>query len=215
MSSSPFASGPIRAHTGGVYERLRADILGGIHPPGGKLKFAELGGQYGASVSVIREALTRLVEARLVESEPRIGFRVASLSSEDFRDLTAIRIDLESRAVRYAIERGDMGWEAELVAKHHCLARTAFFIDQAAEHVSAEWELAHAAFHRAVLAGCGSSRLIAMADVLSDGAQLYRRWAQPQECRRDIASEHRRILQAVIDRDAKSAVQALSDHYRL
>lgn len=214
MSSSALASGPARANTGEVYDQLRADILGGIHIPGGKLKFAELGERYGASVSVIREALTRLVEARLVESEPRIGFRVAPLSLEDLRDLTATRIDLESLAVRYAIQRGDMQWETELVATHHRLARTPIVASQGPERVSDDWELAHAAFHRAVLAGCNSPRLMSMTDVLRDGAELYRRWSQPQDPGRDIPAEHLRILQAVLDRDVQEAIQALSDHYR-
>lgn len=214
MTSSPVAATPTRANTGEVYDQLRADILGGVHRPGGKLKFAELGERYGASVSVIREALTRLVEARLVESEPRIGFRVAPLSLPDLCDLTATRIDLESLAVRYAIERGDMAWEADLVAAHHRLDRTPIVAAQGPQRVSDEWELAHAAFHRAVLAGCGSPRLIAMTDVLRDGAEFYRRWSQPQEPGRDIPAEHRRILQAVLDRDAEAAVHALTEHYQ-
>lgn len=193
---------------------MRSDILGGVHCPGGKLKFAELGERYGASVSVIREALTRLVEARLVESEPRIGFRVAPLSLEDLRDLTATRIDLESLAVRYAIERGDMAWEAELVGAHHRLVRTPMVHADDPGRLNDEWEAAHGAFHRAVIAGCCSPRLMAMTDVLRDGAELYRRWSQAQELGRDVVGEHQRILDAVLARDEPAAVAALADHYR-
>jgi len=84
-----------------------------------------------------------------VESEPRIGFRVAPLSLADLCDLTATRIDLESLAVRYAFERGDMAWQAELIAAHHRVARTPIVAAQGPQRVSDEWELAHAAFHRA------------------------------------------------------------------
>jgi DNA-binding GntR family transcriptional regulator len=69
-----------RASTEAVHARMRADVLAGVYAPGEKLKFADLCERYAASVAVVRESLTRLVEQGLAVSEPRIGFRVAPLT---------------------------------------------------------------------------------------------------------------------------------------
>lgn len=203
----------VRANAEDVFEQLRADILAGLHAPGAKLKFAELGVRYQASVSVLREALTRLAEHRLVTSEPRIGFRVATLSADDLRDLTWTRIQIETLAVRRAVVDGDVAWESALLAAHHTMERTATLTESEPRRIADDWEAAHTAFHRAVLAGCGSRWLLGIADGLRDCAELYRRWSGARAPQRDGAAEHRRILDATLARDADAACAALSDHY--
>lgn len=203
-----------RASTESVHARLRSDLLGGVHPPGSKLKFAPLCERYGASVSVVREALSRLSEQGLVESEPRIGFRVRTVTVDDLRDLTATRIDIEALALRQAIDRGGMDWESQLVAAHHRLERTPLLTADAPPRVSDDWEAAHAHFHGSLLDGCGSRWLIGIAGTLRDAAELYRRWSQLQEPGRDVAGEHRAIFEATLDRDADAAITHLRHHYQ-
>jgi DNA-binding GntR family transcriptional regulator len=207
------AAEPTKIRTGTVHARLRADILGGVLRPGRRLKFDELCDQYDASVGGIREALTRLVEQGLVTSEPRIGFRVVALSLDDLDDLTATRIDLEGLALRYSLQRGDVAWEANLVAAQHTLERTPLLAEDDPPRVSDEWERAHAAFHAALIDGCGSPRLRCMIDSLRDAAELYRRWSQPHDPDRDVAGEHRRILEAALARDADAATSELAAHF--
>ncbi|MCI9889528.1 FCD domain-containing protein [Micrococcales bacterium 31B] len=202
-----------RANTDAVHARLRADILAGLYEPGEKLKFADLCARYGASVAVVREALTRLVEQGLARSEPRIGFRVTPLSRVDLDDLTRVRCDLEGLALRYCIEAGDVDWESRLVAAHHVLDRTPLLAADGPHRVSDEWEHAHGAFHAALISGCGSPRLLAMAASLRDAAELYRRWSQPRDRRRDVAAEHSALLQAALGRDAELAVRLLREHF--
>lgn len=203
-----------RASTDQVHSQIRADILGGVFEPGQKLKFAALSERYGASVSAIRECLTRLTEQRLVVSEPMVGFRVVPLSIEDLEDLTATRIDLEVLALRGAIADGGMDWESDLVAAHHRLERTAIVTTDGPTRVSDEWEAAHVRFHAALLAGCHRPRLLGMTDSLRDAAELYRRWSQPRDPERDVVAEHREIFEATLARKAKGAATALGDHYR-
>lgn len=202
-----------RANTDAVHARMRADILAGVYSPGERLKFADLCERYAASVSVIRESLTRLTEQSLVSSEPRVGFRVAPLSQEDLHDLTATRSDIEGMALRYSVERGDVEWEARLVAAHHLLERTPLLTDDAPPRVSDEWETAHSSFHAALLDGCESPRLLCMTESLRDASELYRRWSQQHDLDRDVAGEHRGIFEAALARDADLAVQRLRAHY--
>src|SRR4051794_29567975 len=93
-----------------IYDRLRADILAGRLEPGQRLPFAELSKRYEASMGLLREALQRLTEQGLVESEVQQGFRVATVSAADLRDLTAARCELEGLALRHAIAEADMQW---------------------------------------------------------------------------------------------------------
>ncbi|KQY56522.1 GntR family transcriptional regulator [Nocardioides sp. Root140] len=203
-----------RANTEAVHALLRADVLGGVHQPGERLKFASLCERYGASVSVIREALTRLVEQGLVESEPKIGFKVRSVSIDDLRDLTATRIDIETIALAYAIERGGVDWEADMVGAHHKLERTPMLTTDGPPRISDEWEDAHGRFHIALLDGCGSPRLLDIACSLRDAAEFYRRWSQTRDTGRDVACEHREILEATLARDSETAVERLRQHYQ-
>lgn len=202
-----------RASTEAVHDALRADLLGGQYRPGEKLKFAPLCERYGASVSVAREALTRLVEQGLVESEPRIGFRVRSVSLDDLRDLTATRIDVETLALRYAIDRGDLAWEADVLAAHHRLERTPLLTSDSPARVSDDWESTHGCFHATLLAGGRNDWLLGIAQTLRHAAEFYRRWSQIKEPGRDVASEHRGILEATLDRDAELACERLRRHY--
>ncbi|NNG40645.1 FCD domain-containing protein [Flexivirga sp. ID2601S] len=208
------ASTKQRANTEAVYAQVRADVLGGVHQPGERLKFSALCERYGASVSVVREALSRLAEQGLVVSEPRIGFAVRAMTVDDLRDLTMTRIEVETLALRKAIERGDVDWESQIVAAHHRLERTGMFTDDAPPRVSDDWESAHSAFHGALLSGCASHWLLGIATTLRDAAEFYRRWSQIVEPGRDAAGEHRRILDAALARDADLAAERLREHYQ-
>ncbi|MFG1667890.1 GntR family transcriptional regulator [Streptomyces sp. Y7] len=129
LSDAPSKAGrsgaPTRAEK--VYAELRGDILNGRLNPGERLPFTQLGEHYRASTGVLREVLPRLVEQGLVESERQFGFRVMSVSEEDLRHLTGVRITIESQALRQSVERGDLAWQSRLVAVHHTLAATLQF----------------------------------------------------------------------------------------
>ena len=107
-----------------VYEALRSDILFGRRLPSSRLQLNELAEEHGVSLSVVREAVTRLATEDLVEATPQRGFRVRSISLEHLRDLTWVRTQVETLALRQSIAKGDVTWEANLVAAHHRLAVT-------------------------------------------------------------------------------------------
>jgi DNA-binding GntR family transcriptional regulator len=196
-----------------VYAELRADILGGRQRPGARLPFAELTARYGASMGVVREALSRLAAEGLVESEPQFGFRVVPLSIADLQHLTAARAAIETLVLGQAVEHGGVSWEADVLAAHHRLERTPQRAEEDPSRLSDDWTVAHAAYHHALLAGCPNPRLLAIADSLRDSAELYRRWSVPlAHGHRDIAGEHRAILDAVLAHDPDAATAALAAH---
>src|SRR6266704_5000779 len=140
-----------------VYDLLRSDLLNGFLQPGQKLKMVDLNARFGVSQSVIREALTRLTEQGLLVATPQRGFRVRALSIEDITELTETRIQIESLALRLAVERGDLHWETGILAAHHRLERTPVTRDDGT--VSEDWSCHHRDFHHALLTGASNRRL--------------------------------------------------------
>ena len=200
-----------------VYASIRSDIITGKHQPGEHLRLATLAKRYEVSAAVIREALIRLAERHLLVLAPNQGFRVVQISRQDLIDLTGVRILLDGLALRQSIERGDMDWEARVVSTHHILDRTPFLSEDGAGSTD-EWAAAHNVFHEALSAGCGNQRLIQMTLLLRDSSELYRQLSAKvpgTESKRDVACEHRTIMEAAVARKADEAVEALEKHFQL
>jgi DNA-binding GntR family transcriptional regulator len=195
-----------------VYEILRSELLNGVLHPSQKLKMVELTERFGVSQSVVREALTRLTEQGLLIATPQRGFRVRDLSIEDIAELTETRIQVESLALRLAVERGDLQWETGILAAHHRLDRTPVTRDDGT--VSEDWSTSHRDFHQALLTGCGNRRLESVVNSLRDGSELYRRWywVLTDDHQRDLAREHRELKDLALARDAGRAIEVLTEH---
>ena len=207
------AVGP-STRTSEVLPRLREDLLSGELPPGRRLRLTALRAHYQVGLTPLREALFQLLAEGLVTMEDQRGFRVSPVSRVDLDDLTEQRVFLESRALRLAIERGDLEWESRVSAAHHRLARTPM-LDASGSGLTPAWVDAHRTFHRVLVEACGSPWLLRFRDVLSDQTERYRRWSVRKDPGRDVAQEHRDIAEAVLTRDADRAVGRLVAHYRL
>lgn len=198
-----------------MYAELRADILAGRRAPGTRLPFTELCSRYEASMGVVREALMRLTEQGLVESQPQHGFRVTPLSADDLAHLTDARCLIEAAALRQSVENGSVEWESLVLAAHHRLERTPQPDPTDPDRLAEDWVTAHADYHHAMLSACPNPRLLAVAEGLRASAELYRRWSVPLgHEQRDIAGEHRKMLDALLDHNADDAVRLLTEHIR-
>ena len=195
-----------------VYEVLRSELLNGVLQPSQKLKMVELTERFGVSQSVVREALTRLTEQGLLVATPQRGFRVRGLSIEDIADLTETRIQVESLALRLAVQRGDLQWETAILAAHHRLERTPVTRDDGT--FNEDWPVRHRDFHQALLAGSGNRRLESVTNSLRDSAELYRRWywVLTDDHQRDLAREHQQLKDLALARDADRAIEVLTEH---
>src|ERR671921_2139004 len=99
--------GPMRHRTMAEYalEQLREAIILGELEPGTPLRLDELARSLGMSISPIREAVRQLEALGLAKHVPHQGARVLDFDIEELRDLFAVRLALESLAVRRAAER--------------------------------------------------------------------------------------------------------------
>ena len=87
-----------------VTAALRDAILSGRLGPGERLAQADLARQLGVSRIPLRDALRRLEEEALVRIDGRRGAWVTALTTRDIAEIYEIRIMLEGRCVRYAVE---------------------------------------------------------------------------------------------------------------
>jgi DNA-binding GntR family transcriptional regulator len=197
-----------------VYQRLRVDILSGGLTPGEKLRVEFVRERYAAGNSPVREALNRLSAEGLVERREQRGFYVAAISDQDLKELTKTRCWLETIALRESIANHTADWEEGVVLAFHRLSRTPRSISETEYQSNPEWEARHRAFHRALVANCGSRWLVEFCESLADQAYRYREIAVANVFpKRHEADEHREIMDATIDGDTEAAVALLVRHY--
>lgn len=194
-----------------AYGRIRADIITGVLPPGMKLKLEVLRRGYGASVSTLRETLSRLVSEKLVLAEGQRGFEVMPISVENLLDVAALRKFLETHALRQSFAQGDVDWEARVISAHHKLAQMEARMAEGDRTDTDLWKRYDWLFHQALVSACGSQ-------VLMDAhATVFERYLRYQmialSYRGAIASaEHLAMKEAALRRDADAACDLLARH---
>ncbi len=207
---------PNSSATKDTYDRLRADLLACRMQPGARLKIADLCQTLSVSLSAVREALSRLTSEGLVVAEPQRGFRVAPISADELRDLTAVRADIEGICLERAIAAGDVAWETGLVAALHSLSRIPERASGDPQRLNEAWSAAHAAFHEALVAACGSPWLLRLRGILYVQSERYRRLSVPlTTVARDLGREHRDIMDATLARDIARAKMLMFGHIEL
>jgi DNA-binding GntR family transcriptional regulator len=194
-----------------VRERLRADIVNCVLKPGLRLRFEEVKARYDVGLSPVREALFRLVSEGLVVSEDHRGFRVAPVSRTKLMDISFMRRELESMALKLSIEHGDVAWESDVLSSFHQLAAVSSKNDNGS--LDPEWEHRHKAYHFALASACGSEWLLQFREMLSDQWARYRRLCiQYTRSGRDVLEEHKQIMEAALARDVPAAVYLIGRH---
>jgi DNA-binding GntR family transcriptional regulator len=202
------------SRTQDAYERLRADILDSVHAPREKLRIEALAGTLEVSPGAVREALSRLTAEGLVVAEPQRGFIVAPVSAADLIDLTAVRIEIETRCLRRAMMIGGLAWEGGVIAAWHQLSRTPLNVRRGGRTaINPEWTRLHSVFHDSLIAACDSPWWLRLRGQLYTQAERYRRLELPYgRVERDVDSEHKAIVDAVLARDANAACRLLAAH---
>ncbi len=190
---------------------LRRDISFGVLPPDQRLKIEELRSKYGGSNHSMREALTQLSAEGLVEANAQRGFRVASATHEDLKDILRMRCEIERLGLEWSIDKAEVEWEAQVVAAQFQLARAIDQVKESTEEGALIWDDADRSFHFALVSGCESPRLITTHSQLYDQARRFR-LAAITENRIDLDKEselHALILQSIASRKKDKALEQL------
>lgn len=188
--------------------QLRSDIIACRLMPNERLRFEALRERYGMGVSPLREALMRLEAEGLVELEQNKGFRVSEVSREKLIDLMATRIEIESIALRWSLQKGGVEWEASLLGAFHRLSRQTKIDPTNADAINEAWSQEHAAFHAALVSASGSQTLLAIRARLFEQAERYVSLSIMSNAPlRDDVGEHKQLMRAALNRDVDKTLE--------
>jgi DNA-binding GntR family transcriptional regulator len=87
-----------------VYQAIKEDIVTCNLRPGDMVNESELAAKYEVGRASVREALQDLIHDGLVESVPRVGYRVSAFTVKDILDLYGARAVLEPGIAALAAE---------------------------------------------------------------------------------------------------------------
>jgi DNA-binding GntR family transcriptional regulator len=194
-----------------AYQRIRSDIVFGRIGPGQKLRLDRMRSEYGVSITTLREILSRLAAEGLVLAEGQRGFEVPPVTAQNLKELSELRLLLESHAMKRSFAAGDMEWEGRVVAAHHKLEATERRMLAGDRQDTETWKRYDCEFHQALISACGSRELMAAHATAFD---RYLRYLMVAFCFRGAAAadEHRALRDCALARDAEAAISVLRGH---
>ncbi len=184
-----------------IYDDLRARILSQADPSGTTFTESAVALQFGVARPTAKMAIERLVTEGLLRREAHQAARVPELSRDDIIDLCDSRAIVEGAALARLAADGTI--PAAALAAHHEL--------QTGTDAYAQLDIA---FHRALVTGQSSTRLVRMHSLLMGEIELCIGQVQANQLRtaHDVAAEHQGILDAVTAGDAELAERLTHEH---
>ena len=204
----------VHIHPTTIASRLTDDlteaIVTGLIPAGQKISEPDLARQYEVSRGPLREAIRRLEGRGLVQHIPHTGARVVTLALEEVVELYLVREALEGMAARLAAENmqeGEIDSVRALLDEHEKAVQRS----EGREYFQQEGDLD---FHYRILRASNNDKLIALlGGELYHLVRMYRyRSSLTAERPQRALAEHRRILDAITERDGELAELLMRRH---
>ena len=193
-----------------AFECLQTAIVKGELAPGEKIGELEICQRFQLTRGPVREALGRLESRGLLVRRPHAGVKVVSVSAEELLELYHIREVMEGLAARQAAERMTDQEIADLQAtldSHEAMIEQA----QGQAYYQAEGDYD---FHHRIATGSRNTKLAQM--LLGDlyyMVRMYRYRLSTSAGRPHMAlGEHRRIVEAIAQRDGELAEFLMKRH---
>jgi DNA-binding GntR family transcriptional regulator len=190
-----------------VHLYLREQILSGEIGPLQRLIEAKIAKEIGTSRTPVREALHNLEMEGLLESIPRVGYKVRTLSDREVDEICQIRTAIETLAAGWAIEKDHKklvnNLRKNIAAMEQRAARgeVRAFVDYDAQ------------FHEIIAGLSGSRRLLELAQTLRRHMVNYRVQSiyAADNVLRAIRG-HKAILAAIEKQDQEAVLEAIKHH---
>jgi DNA-binding GntR family transcriptional regulator len=204
--SSIKVNGPIPAHLARtvIEETLRAAILDGRIPCGAALRQQDLADLFGVSRMPVREALRQLEAQSLLNVVAHKGAVVAPLVQGDAVETYALRILLESEALRLSVP----------LLQDEDLEQAARYIGEL-ETQSDYTEIGrlNRLFHMALYSRAPNRRLLKLVeDGLNEEERFLRFNLEAMGLGKLSQDDHQALLRAAKDRDVERSVKLLEHH---
>ncbi|OPY71042.1 MAG: putative HTH-type transcriptional regulator YdfH [Syntrophorhabdaceae bacterium PtaU1.Bin034] len=193
-----------------VYEHVREKIFSGEIAPGQRLVEATVAKEIGISRTPVREAFHNLQKDGLIESIPRVGYRVLSISEEEVIQICKIREALEIIAAKWAMQRS---YDTLVKELDSIIARSEKTISQSEIHSFADLD---AQFHETIARLSGSSHIMEITQVMRRHMVRHRitSFLHADVFLRALDG-HKLIYKAIERRDADEVERAIRYHLDL
>tara|TARA_R110002072_G_scaffold19422_16_gene71950 strand:- start:1518 stop:2216 length:699 start_codon:yes stop_codon:yes gene_type:complete len=213
MTDTPLQGGSAQHR---AFQSIRADLLAGCYEPGEKLRIEDICTRYQTGISPVREALSRLAETGLIVALPQRGYRVASVSTEEYADLVEMRLRLEPDALYRSIKRGDIEWEARVAAAHQRVSSAQKSLKLGSPDALRDWAREDRGFHAALISDCGSPWLLHFCRTLHEQVARYHRVRILEGIAPSVRTEdeHEELVRAALGGKADIAANLLNIHIR-
>jgi len=187
-----------------IEEKLRAAILDGRLPSGIALRQQELATLFGVSRMPVREALRQLEAQSLLRVETHKGAVVAPLINEDATDAYALRVLLESEALRQSIP----------LLTHDDIAMARSYIEQLENETDyAKMGTLNRLFHMTLYSRASNRRLLKLVeDGLNEEERFLRFNLKYMGLGKLSQHDHLELLQMAEAGAVESTVAALAHH---
>lgn len=188
-----------------IYNQLKDELYVQLKP-GDRLTESAVAERLDASRTPTREALQRLVQEGHLNAHLRNGYTVRSIDQSTLNDLYAVRVLLETEAVRL-----------------YCAGSS----DSSLSPLMADWEVAHSeqisdpnelgrlneSYHFGIVALSGNRELIRLHGDIFQRIQLIQRLDFSREERVDATyDEHLAVLQSMVRGESEKASDILRQH---
>lgn len=198
---------PGDTRSGHIRAALRSAILSGRLAPGTKLHEEELGAQYGASRTPVREALQHLASEDLVELRARQGAFVARPSISSLVEKFDMMACLEADCAELSARRHTVADRTAMSAAHLACKRAAKRDDPEA------FCRANVSFHEAIYHASHNSLLETYTLGLRDRLEPYRRETPFHSGFMALSlTEHEAIMNAIFAMDSVAARTHMRGH---
>ena len=176
--------------------------------PGTKLAEQKLADHFGVSRTLIRQALFQLVQKRLIRMEPARGAFVATPSSDEARQVFAVRRMIEVEMTRNFV-RNVTPAQIKALKEHVAEEKAAVLRGDVAGRTDLLGD-----FHVRMAELMGNDVLAQILGELISRCALITLMYQSTNAAEHSAEEHAEILKAIADKDEDLAVKLMDQHLR-
>lgn len=192
-----------------LYLVLREKILDGEYPPGYHLKEVSLAQDFHVSPTPVREAIRRLTQEGLIQTQRYRGSVVTQYNVADFLHLYQIREIIEIPAARLAIANAR---QQDIAALNHVLEES---VQALMVHDHASLLQLDLVFHECLVRASGNPFLSDISRGIHEKLQTIRKITIPESIMgRKSHDEHCTIADDLKRRDSTAIADHLTHHIR-
>jgi DNA-binding GntR family transcriptional regulator len=178
--------------------------------PGDRIDDLELARELEVSRISVREALSSLVERRIVEKVHYKGYFVRKFNLEEIESIVEARVALEELAVRRLLERRPAEIFTEMERSIAISARLSA-TDSHSEYMDADFR-----FHELLYEGSGNVWIKNIISDMRDHISIIRNISMKigfDQASHDSTSDHRKILKQLVRGNEANAIRLLRGHF--